>query len=78
MAHVKHDQEPWPDTIKRLWPIARRDDGWLVIRTKAGKSHTIYESPPVCHKDAVEFVDDDEAKFVLPYTEIESVKAEHE
>ena len=54
---------------------ATNTDGWMVIRMRNGQTILTGGGTVKCYSDAVEFLDDDEERVVLPYDQIAAVKA---
>jgi hypothetical protein len=60
------------ETIERA--KATDTDGWMVIRMRNGQTTLAGGGTVKCCSDAVEFLDDDEERVVLPYDQIAAVK----
>ena len=53
---------------------ATNTDGWMVIRMRNGQTILTGDGTVKCCSDAVELLNDDEERVVLPYDQIAAVK----
>ena len=66
--------ETLAQTIARCHAEATAANGWLVIHRGDGHIYLISGDTVRCHRDSVEFTDDNEGCIVLPYEQISLVE----
>jgi hypothetical protein len=66
--------ETLPQIIARLHADARRAKGSLSIEKVGGGVYFIAGDTVTCHEEAVEFVDDEGVRVVVPYSQIIAIE----